>query len=949
MKAVVMAGGEGSRLRPLTVNRPKPLVPICNRPIMHYIVELLKQHGCKKIISTLHYMADEIVAYFGDGSDHGVQMIYSMEDQPMGTAGSVKMCQKYLNDTFIIISGDSLTDFDLTEIVKFHKEKGSIATIALTRVENPLEYGVVITEEDGRIRRFLEKPSWGEVFSDTINTGIYVLEPEIFNYMEDGKSYDFSKDIFPALLADEQPMYGFVSKGYWCDIGNLQTYRLAHQDMFAGKVKAVIPGKLSEKNLWVGEGAEIHPSAKIQGPVAIGKNCRIGANVHIEEFTSIGDNCLIEQEVHLQRSILWDNVFIGERGRVSGSTICRNVTIKDEAKLSEGVILGDKCFIGERAQIQPQVKIWPEKHIEAGANVSMSMIWAIRWPGTLFGVDGIAGLPNIELTAEIAMKLGSAFGACLDKGAAVMTSRDAHPACRMLNRSLICGLMSVGVEAQDLRLMPIPVSRYMVRNTPAQGGVHTRLSPHDPRYVLIEFMDERGVNFSQAQERKIENVFFREDFRRTSPEDVGGIEFPTRIIDAYSQGFMKNLHTDLIKSAKYKVVIDFEYGNASLVLPSLLGKLGCDMVALNAYQDFRKSRESRMNPEKERKQLADIVTTLGADLGMLIDVDGEKLTLVDEKGNIISDHLTLVLFAMALFRAEKNGIITVPVNASSIIEKLAYPHGTKVVRTRTDGRSIMNTAALGKDKIIMAGNTEGKFIFPYFHPSFDAMFAFVKLLENLAKLKLKLSDLIKELPPLYMQSEKIDCSFQKKGMVMRKLIEKNKGKPIEMIEGVKVFSDYGWQLLLPDPSEPYLHLYVEGNSPKQAETALLEMKKEIESILEKDHPEEPVQKKEKPAKKGKSANEGSDRDKTVLPEERAFYFWTPGNYLGVKAQSFLEFCDALRYMDLASIAYHMQRGDFANWIEYELSNPSLAEKIRQVKEDKTNGEELRERLLKLFE
>jgi len=262
----------------------------------------------------------------------------------------------------------------------------------------------------------------------------------------------------------------------------------------------------------------------------------------------------------------------------------------------------------------------------------------------------------------------------------------------------------------------------------------------------------------------------------------------------------------------------------------------------------------------------------------------------------------------------------------------------------------MNTAALGKDKIIMAGNTEGKFIFPYFHPSFDAMFAFVKLLENLAKLQVKLSDLLKEIPPLFLQTDKIDCSFQKKGTIMRKLIEKHKGKPIDMTEGVKIFSDYGWQLLLPDPSEPYLHLFVEGNSEQQAESALQEMKEEVAQMLEKDHSgEEKVHKKDKSARKTKEIPVHTSMENAALPEERAFYFWTPGNYVGVKAQSFSEFCGALRYMDLASIAYHMQRGDFANWIEYELSNPALATKIRQLKEEKLSGEELRERLFKLFE
>ena len=202
LKAVVMAGGEGARLRPLTCGRPKPLVPVVNKPVMGHILELLKAHGVADVVATLYYLADEIVSCFGDGSDYGLNIVYAIEDTPLGTAGSVKQAEEYLrDDPFLIISGDALTDIDLSAAYSFHKEKGSIATLILKRVSNPLEYGVVITDDDARIHRFLEKPSWSEVFSDTVNTGIYILEPQVFDYMEPGKNYDFSKDLFPALLS----------------------------------------------------------------------------------------------------------------------------------------------------------------------------------------------------------------------------------------------------------------------------------------------------------------------------------------------------------------------------------------------------------------------------------------------------------------------------------------------------------------------------------------------------------------------------------------------------------------------------------------------------------------------------------------------------------------------------------------------------------------------------
>ncbi len=236
MLVIVMAGGEGTRLRPLTCNHPKPLVPVANKPIMEHIVELLKKHNLTQVIATLHYLADEIVSYFGIGEKWGVNISYSVEDIPLGTAGSVKKVESEISDTFLIISGDALCDFNLTEAILWHKEKKAKATLLLYRVDSPLEYGVVITDEEGRIVKFLEKPSWGEVFSDTINTGIYILEPEVLKYLEKDKQYDFSKDLFPLLLEKNEPIYGYIAEGYWCDVGSHMQYQQAHYDVLQGKV-----------------------------------------------------------------------------------------------------------------------------------------------------------------------------------------------------------------------------------------------------------------------------------------------------------------------------------------------------------------------------------------------------------------------------------------------------------------------------------------------------------------------------------------------------------------------------------------------------------------------------------------------------------------------------------------------------------------------------------------
>ena len=234
MKAVVMAGGAGSRLRPLTVNRPKPMVPVVNKPVLVHILELLKRSGIEEVVLTLQFMADAVEDYIGDGSAMGMSINYAVEETPLGTAGSVKNAQQYLDDSFLVISGDALTDFDLASIIGFHRERGALATLTLYKVPNPLEYGVIILDVEGRVRQFLEKPSWGEVISDTVNTGIYVLEPEVLDYFAGGIPFDFSKDLFPALLERDDPMFGYVASGYWCDIGNLQEYMRASRDLWEG-------------------------------------------------------------------------------------------------------------------------------------------------------------------------------------------------------------------------------------------------------------------------------------------------------------------------------------------------------------------------------------------------------------------------------------------------------------------------------------------------------------------------------------------------------------------------------------------------------------------------------------------------------------------------------------------------------------------------------------------
>ncbi|MGH9299367.1 MAG: sugar phosphate nucleotidyltransferase, partial [Acidimicrobiales bacterium] len=309
MKAVIMAGGEGTRLRPLTANQPKPMLPMANRPMAEHVVQLLKEHGYDEIVITVAFLANTIRTYFGDGSEFGVKFHYATEETPLGTAGSVLNAREQLDERFLVISGDVLTDIDLTELVAFHKAKGAAATLALKAMENPLEFGIVITGEDGRIERFLEKPGWGDVFSDTINTGIYVLEPEVLDEIAEGRPVDFSGEVFPALLEQGRPLYGFVAGGYWEDVGTLEAYLRAHADVLDRRVAVDIPGFPLREDVWIGEGAEIHPSAILRGPAVIGDNCRIAAAAEIGTHTVLGSNVRVGENTVIVRSVVHDNTY----------------------------------------------------------------------------------------------------------------------------------------------------------------------------------------------------------------------------------------------------------------------------------------------------------------------------------------------------------------------------------------------------------------------------------------------------------------------------------------------------------------------------------------------------------------------------------------------------------------------------------------------------------------
>ena len=825
MQAVIMAGGFGTRLRPITCNIPKPMAPIANEPMLCHIINLLKQHKFKDLTMLLYYQPEVISNYFKDGKNFDVNISYLRPEGDLGTAGSVKFAQKNLNDTFLVISGDVLTDFDLTQALEFHKSKKAIATMVLTRVPNPLQFGVVITDQRGRIERFLEKPSWGEVFSDSINTGIYILDPKVFDFMPENKDFDFSKDLFPLLLKEKKPLYGYIAEGYWKDIGSHDEYRHAHYDILDGTVKIESKGKklkIDRNDVIIGENVSMGKDIVFDSNVIIGDNVIIKDGAKISRSV-IGANTIIGNGAEIVGSILWDNVFVGNEVRLKENVIGKSTVISDRSVIQVGTIISDDCKIGEDAVIKTNLRIWPNKIIENGAILSSSLVWGEKWNKGLFNATGITGLANVEITPEFAAKIGSAYGAFIGKGAYILTTRDTSRVSRMIKRSLVSGLLSAGVKVGDLSSAPIPVARYEIGNEGEMGGIHVRTSPLDSKMIDVKFFNSKGRDISLKQEKSIEQLFYREDFRRADLQDIGEITSPPRAVDYYRTGYLNAIKKDIVINSQLKIVIDYANSSASIIFPPILGELGIEVISLNAFVTSRAGiSKSTEEFQRSLSQLSDIVTTLENAGGFLIDSGAEKLFLVDEKGKILNNDLAMFIVAYLVLKTnqDKNAVISVPVYASSAIEDIAKKFKVKVKRTGTSPRSIMDAAA--EENVIFVGDSQGGFIFPQFQSSFDAMFAIGKVVEMLAELKISLSQIEKQIPSLAVFHKATACSWDKKGQTMRKAIEHSKGKKAELIDGVKIhLSDSSWVLLVPDPDETFFHIWAEAKTTAAAK-ALLE-------------------------------------------------------------------------------------------------------------------------------
>lgn len=819
MRAVVMAGGEGTRLRPMTANQPKPLLPVVNRPLMEHVLRLLKRHGFDETVVTVQFLASLVRNYFGDGDELGMHLSYATEETPLGTAGSVKNAQEALrDDSFLVISGDALTDIDLGEVVAAHRRTGALVTVCLTRVANPLEFGIVVTDEEGRVERFLEKPTWGQVFTDTVNTGIYVMEPEVFDAVATGEVVDWSGDVFPALLKAGAPVYGHVAEGYWEDVGTQESYLKAHADVLHRRVDVEIAGFELAPSVWVGEGAEIDPDASVTGPAYVGSFAKVEAGAEVRELTVLGSNVVVKGGAFLERAVVHDNVFIGPQAVLRGCVIGKNTDVMRAARVEEGAVVGDECVVEEEAYLSSGVKVYPFKTIEAGAVVNTSVIWESRGTASLFGPRGVSGLVNVEVTPEYVVRLASAYATTLKKGSVVTTARDASRAARAFKRAVIAALTSSAIDVRDLEVSPLPVTRFETRRSNAAGGVVLRTTPADPQSIDIVFLDEDGGDLSPAAQRRLERVFSRQEFRRAFPGEIAELSFPSRTLETYSQDLLRAVDVGGVEEAGLKVVLDTAGGAAALVLPTLLGRLGVDVLTVSNRLDERATTETAEDQQAALRRLGELVSSSRAAFGVRFDHVGERIALVDERGQVVSDDRALLVVLDLVAAEHRGGRFALPVTTTRVAEQVAAFHGCSITWTSTAPAELSRVAASGT---VFAGDGRGGFVVPELSPAIDGLAAFVRLLGLVARTRLTLSQIDARIPLAHVVRQAVPTPWARKGMVMREVLEAAGGREVDTTDGVRVVDRDGrWALVLPDPSEAVTHLWAEGPTARSAEQLL---------------------------------------------------------------------------------------------------------------------------------
>jgi len=809
VKAVIMAGGEGSRLRPLTVTRPKPMIPIVNKPIIVRLIEHVRDSmGVSEIGVTLHYLPNVIMSHLQDGSHLGVKLSYVVEEKPLGTAGGVRNLVSSLgwDDTLLVISGDVVTNIDLRKLIKFHQENKADFTMAVRRERDITRFGIVDLDEDGRVVRFKEKPSPGEVFSDVVNTGIYVIEPHVLKIPEEKKNLDFASDVIPRLLKGNSRVYGFrVDEFYWSDIGDLEQYRATHIDVLSGSL--ILPGGIEERlvkqGVYIGEDAVVDVE-KINPPVVVGEGARVISST-IGPYAVIGRNVVVEENSTIENSIIFDNSFIGSSSVIEGAVVGENVRVGDHVVISEGSVIGDETRIGRGVHVKPRVRIWPSKLIDSYTTVASDLRWGVRWSRVLFEPWGMTGILNVDLTLEMLVKLGSAMGSVLREGDHLLAGCDATMAGCIGKQSIVLGALSAGVSVLDAGAIPLPLISYGVRRLKAKLGVYVNTIQGEYARVRVKVFDGEGKFVSKSMARRIEEVFFREQLRRSGEIESAFIADEEGLSKAYVSEITGMLASAELGARPAKVLVDCGGGVVANIISDVLYTIGETPYYSNCTEVKSPRRLKKVAFTKVFDSTVAIVKNSGFKLGLIFDNDGDKLVLATGRNGIVGGDRLIALMARIMLEEKPSGRILLPAATPRSILEYVEGIGGKVELADT---GLMGLSEKLSDSYIMAADERGGVIYPFFHYGPDGVFTAVKILEFSKRFDIEKA--VSEIPEVHKARYEVYIPFEKRGLFAKELSRVIDMREVETVDGFKIFEeDLGWAYLRFSRTEPVLEIIVE--------------------------------------------------------------------------------------------------------------------------------------------
>jgi mannose-1-phosphate guanylyltransferase/phosphomannomutase len=592
-----------------------------------------------------------------------------------------------------------------------------------------------------------------------------------------------------------------------------------------------VPGIRLRGNVWLGEGVELDDLEQIEAPAFVGNYTRIAPGATVAAYSVLGAGVTLREQARTSRTVVDSSTYIGRSAVIEGAILGRGCDVGSHVLIQEGAAIGDEVALGTQSVVHPGVRIYPNKEIETGAQVTESLIWESRATSRLWGREGVSGRINVDVTPEVAVRLAAALGTALKRGDRVVCSRDAPPGCRMIKRAMIAGLNSTGVDVADLRVLPAAVNRHLLKTESFDAGFHVGVSYTDPEIVQIRFFEQPGIQLTASMQKEIEKHFTRLELRRAAHNAVGSVSYPARVRETYAQDLLATLDRKAIRERGFRIVVDYGYSAASYVLPLVLGPLGVEAISAHAFVADSAAAGSSTLAESIG-QAKRLVPAVGADLGAVFDRAAERLFLIDEQGREIAVEQTLLLFLRLIGSNGRRGKLAFPVTVTSEVDRMAKGTGLEVVRTPASLAELTQYAA--QDGVVFAAALGGGYVFPEFLPAYDAVASLCNLLELLAPANEPISRLVGELPVSTLVHRQLPCPWAMKGLVMRVLSERLRDRKLDLTDGIKVFEKRGWAQVLPDPDEPFVHIYAEGKTAEDSRALEAELHGLVEEILQTD-------------------------------------------------------------------------------------------------------------------